>query len=284
MSAGSRPRVLTIAGTDPTGGAGVAADLKTFAAHGAYGMAVVTALVAQNTRGVRSVYDPPVQVLVAQLDAVSDDVAIDAVKIGLVGSAAYARAIGTWLDRVRPPYVVMDPVLAASAGGGRALLGRGERAEDVLAALRDLATRAHVVTPNVDELAALADAPPPTSGTEIVETARALAASLGTRVLVTGGHLGGRRSPDTLVAPSGAVVTVDGERVETAHTHGTGCALSSALAALRPVRPSWEAALRDAKVWLAGALRDGGRLDVGRGPGPVDHLHGLPAPDRHVAP
>ncbi|MGC5168314.1 bifunctional hydroxymethylpyrimidine kinase/phosphomethylpyrimidine kinase [Luteimicrobium sp. DT211] len=280
MSTASRPRVLTIAGTDPTGGAGVAADLKTFAAHGAYGMAVVTALVAQNTRGVRSVYDPPVQVLVAQLDAVSDDVTIDAVKIGLVGSAAYAHAIGAWLDRVRPPHVVLDPVLAASAGSGRALLGRGERAEDVLEALRGLAARADVVTPNVAELAALADVPAPTSGANVVETARKLAANLGTRVLVTGGHFGGRRSPDTLVAPSGDLVTVDGERVETAHTHGTGCALSSALAALRPVRPSWEAALRDAKVWLEGALRDGGRLAVGRGPGPVDHLHGIPAPER----
>jgi hydroxymethylpyrimidine kinase/phosphomethylpyrimidine kinase len=283
MSAGSRPRVLTIAGTDPTGGAGVAADLKTFAAHGAYGMAVVTALVAQNTRGVRSVYDPPVQVLAAQLDAVSDDVTIDAVKIGLVGSAAYARAIGAWLDRVRPPHVVLDPVLGASAAG-RPLLGRGERADDALAALRDLAARADVVTPNLAELAALAGVPVPASVTAMVETARTLAADLDTRVLVTGGHLGGRRSPDTLVAPSGAVVTVDGERVETAHTHGTGCALSSALAALRPVRPSWESALRDAKTWLAGALRDGGRLDVGRGPGPVDHLHGIPVRQRGTQP
>lgn len=295
----SRPRVLTVAGTDPTGGAGVAADLKTFAAHGAYGAAVVTALVAQDTLGVRSVHVPPAGVLRDQLDAVADDVVLDAVKIGMLGSVENARAVASWLDRARPPFVVLDPVLAASSGGALAR----DPSDAMLDALRAVAARCDVVTPNLGELAALSREPVAPTWDDALAQARRLATGLSARraaapdagrrarpggadgsctsevwVLVTGGHLGGDASPDALVGPGGPVAVLDGPRLDVTATHGTGCGLSSALAALRPVRSSWADAARDAKTWLAGALRDGGALDVGRGSGPVDHLHGIPAP------
>ncbi|GII99510.1 hydroxymethylpyrimidine kinase/phosphomethylpyrimidine kinase [Sediminihabitans luteus] len=265
----SRPRVLSVAGTDPTGGAGIQADLKAFAAHGAYGMAVVTALVAQNTHGVRAVHVPPVDFLVAQLDAVSDDVTIDAVKIGMVATREYALAIDDWLARVRPPHVVLDPVMVATSG--HHLLDPGAQ-EAVLT----LARRADLVTPNLPELAVLVDGPVAVTWDEALDQARTLVRGSGTAVLVKGGHLpgDGGRSPDALVTGDG-LVELDAPRVATRHTHGTGCSLSSAVAALRPRRAGWEPAVREAKAWLTGALGAGEGLAVGSGRGPVDHLWAL---------
>ncbi|MFE6235454.1 bifunctional hydroxymethylpyrimidine kinase/phosphomethylpyrimidine kinase [Cellulosimicrobium sp. NPDC057862] len=278
----SRPRVLSIAGTDPTGGAGIQADLKSFAAHGAYGMAVTTALVAQNTHGVRSVHVPGPAFLREQLDAVSDDVEIDAVKIGMVADEANAREIGAWLDALAAarsdgglprPWVVLDPVMVATSG--HRLLDPG--AEQ---AVRDLAARADVVTPNLPELAVLAGRDVATTWDDALAQAASYAAASGAVVLLKGGHLTGATSPDALVVPAGpspddapTVTTFDAERVDTPHTHGTGCSLSAALAALRPQRQSWEDAAREAKEWLTGALRGGAALRVGTGRGPVDHLH-----------
>ena len=277
----SRPRVLSIAGTDPTGGAGIQADLKSFDAHGAYGMAVTTALVAQNTHGVRSVHVPGPAFLREQLDAVSDDVEIDAVKIGMVADEPNAREIGAWLDAlaaarsdagVPRPWVVLDPVMVATSG--HRLLDAG--AEQ---AVRDLAARADVVTPNLPELAVLAGRDVATTWDDALAQAASYAAASGAVVLLKGGHLTGATSPDALVAPAtvpGAaarVTTFEAVRVDTPHTHGTGCSLSAALAALRPQRESWEEAARDAKEWLTGALRAGAALRVGTGRGPVDHLH-----------
>ncbi|WP_258546475.1 bifunctional hydroxymethylpyrimidine kinase/phosphomethylpyrimidine kinase, partial [Microbacterium sp. H6] len=146
---GGVPRVLSIAGSDPSGGAGIQADLKSIAANGGYGMAVLTALTAQNTQGVRAVHVPPVDFLRAQLDAVSDDIVIDAVKIGMLADAEVIRAVGAWLDRVRPPVVVLDPVMVATSGD-RLLDPEAERA------LHGLLARATLVTPNLAELAVLA--------------------------------------------------------------------------------------------------------------------------------
>ncbi|MFB7890118.1 bifunctional hydroxymethylpyrimidine kinase/phosphomethylpyrimidine kinase [Cellulosimicrobium cellulans] len=277
----SRPRVLSIAGTDPTGGAGIQADLKSFAAHGAYGMAVTTALVAQNTHGVRSVHVPGPAFLREQLDAVSDDVEIDAVKIGMVADEANAREIGAWLDAVAAarsdaavprPWVVLDPVMVATSG--HRLLDPG--AEQ---AVRDLAARADVVTPNLPELAVLAGRDVATTWDDALDQAASYAAASGAVVLLKGGHLTCATSPDALVAPAtvpgarAGVTTFEATRVDTPHTHGTGCSLSAALAALRPQREGWEEAARDAKEWLTGALRAGAALRVGTGRGPVDHLH-----------
>ncbi|XYX74149.1 bifunctional hydroxymethylpyrimidine kinase/phosphomethylpyrimidine kinase [Clavibacter nebraskensis] len=267
------PRVLSIAGTDPTGGAGIQADLKSIAANGGYGMAVVTALVAQNTRGVREIHVPPVAFLRAQLDAVSDDVVIDAVKIGMLGSAAVVDEVADWLRAVQPPVVVLDPVMIAQSGD--ALLD-----DDATDALRRLLPLADVVTPNLPELAALLGEPEADGWEAALAQGRTLAARHGVRVIVKGGHLRENDCPDALVTPGApdadaAVDVVDGPRIATTSTHGTGCSLSSALATLHPRRGDWLAALTEAKGWLTGSLAHAEDLHVGAGAGPLDHLRAL---------
>lgn len=264
---GSSPRVLSIAGTDPTGGAGVQADLKSIAAFGGYGMAAVTALVAQNTSGVRDVHVPPTAFLDAQLRAVSDDVEIDAVKIGMLGSAEVVATVDAWLADVRPPVIVLDPVMIATSGDR--LLDT-----DAEAAVRALCRRADLVTPNLPELAVLVDEPVATTWEAAVVQAQTLAARADTAVLLKGGHLGGAESPDAIVDATGVHV-VPGPRVATRHTHGTGCSLSSAMATLAAHGLSWPEALMRAKRWLTGALEHAEALQVGVGNGPIDHLHEL---------
>ena len=263
------PRVLSIAGTDPTGGAGVQADLKSIGALGGYGMAVVTALVAQNTRGVRAVHVPPVEFLAAQLDAVSDDVEIDAVKIGMLQSTEIIRTVQAWLGRVRPAIVVLDPVMVATSGD-RLLDPAAE------AGLRALCRDADLVTPNLAELAVLTERPRAATWTQALDDARALVQATGTTVLLKGGHLDAGDCPDAIVAADG-VHEIAGERVATRNTHGTGCSLSSAMATLRAAGHPWPEALTRAKAWLAGALRAADALQVGTGNGPVDHFHELRA-------
>ncbi|WP_444662077.1 bifunctional hydroxymethylpyrimidine kinase/phosphomethylpyrimidine kinase [Cellulomonas sp. CW35] len=269
----SRVRALSIAGTDPTGGAGIQADLKSFAAHGAYGMAVVTALVAQNTRGVRAVHVPEPEFLRAQLEAVSDDVTVDSVKIGMLATPQVAHEVTAWLDRQRAagrsPVVVLDPVMVATSGD-RLLDPEAE------IAVRELVGRADLVTPNLPELAVLVDEPRAQSWAQALDQATRLSRGSGTTVLLKGGHLGGPTSPDALVGPDGAVVEVAAQRVASTSTHGTGCSLSAAVAALRPARDGWPEAVREAKQWLTGAIAAGARLEVGAGHGPVDHLHHAP--------
>ncbi|OUE19324.1 Hydroxymethylpyrimidine/phosphomethylpyrimidine kinase [Clavibacter michiganensis] len=267
------PRVLSIAGTDPTGGAGIQADLKSIAANGGYGMAVVTALVAQNTTGVREIHVPPVAFLRAQLDAVSDDVVIDAVKIGMLGSAAVVDEVADWLRAVRPPVVVLDPVMVAQSGD--ALLDA-----DATEALRRLLPLADVVTPNLPELAALLGEREADGWDEALAQGRTLAARHGVRVIVKGGHLREEDCPDALVTPGAAGAdptthVVDGPRIATTSTHGTGCSLSSALATLHPRRGDWLAALTEAKAWLTESLVHAEDLEVGSGAGPLDHLRAL---------
>jgi len=266
------PRVLSIAGTDPTGGAGIQADLKSIAANGGYGMAVVTALVAQNTLGVRSVHTPPAAFLREQLDAVSDDVVIDAVKIGMLGTAGVARTVRAWLDEVRPPAVVLDPVMVASSGDR--LLSPDAEEE-----LRQLLHRVDLVTPNLPELAALLGAEPAADWPAALNQGRLLAARYATAVLVKGGHLAGSAAPDALVVPDGGgeftVTEVSSVRVATRNTHGTGCSLSAAMAALFARTGNWMRALAAAKVWLQQALETADLLEVGSGHGPVNHFHGL---------
>ncbi|MXS75164.1 bifunctional hydroxymethylpyrimidine kinase/phosphomethylpyrimidine kinase [Microbacterium sp. CSI-V] len=261
------PRVLSIAGTDPTGGAGIHADLKSISAFGGYGMAAVTALVAQNTLGVREVHVPPTEFLSAQLRAVSDDVEIDAVKIGMLGSAEVVDVVSAWLAEVRPPAVVLDPVMIATSGDR--LLDA-----DAEAAIRGLCRYADLVTPNLPELAVLVDEPVAHDWDAAVAQARTLAARADTAVLLKGGHLRGPESPDAIVDTAG-IHPVSGRRVDTPHTHGTGCSLSSAMATLAAHGLAWPAALERAKPWLTGALEHAGDLRVGRGNGPIDHLHEL---------
>ncbi|SHL37695.1 hydroxymethylpyrimidine kinase/phosphomethylpyrimidine kinase [Pseudonocardia thermophila] len=259
------PRVLSIAGTDPTGGAGIHADLKSIAANGGYGMAAVTALVAQNTRGVRSIHVPPPSFLAEQLDAVSDDVEIDAVKIGMLFNAEIIGVVTDWLVRVQPPAVVLDPVMVA-ASGDRLLAPEAEEA------VRGLLTHADLVTPNMPELAVLVKEPVATEWPGVLDQARRLAAAHDVRVLAKGGHLAGPQAPDALVGPDGSVTEFAAARIETNNSHGTGCSLSSAVATLRVRLGSWEEAVDGAKRWLTASLAAADELNVGRGHGPVSHF------------
>lgn len=268
------PRVLAIAGTDPTGGAGIQADIKTISALGGYAMAAITAVVAQNTTGVRAVRPVSARLLAAQLDAVSDDVETDAVKIGMLGSSSAARTVAAWLDRARPPIVVLDPVMRATTGGR--LTSRR-----ALGSVRELIRRVDLVTPNRDELALLLGRSPADEWQRAVDDAIEAATLWGTRVLLTGGDGAGDLAVDVLVEPhanGGARLTeASAPRVATRHTHGTGCALSSALATLQAVENDWARSVARVKQWLGGALRDAEVLEVGRGAGPLHHFHRLSA-------
>ncbi len=269
------PRVLSIAGTDPTGGAGIQADLKSIAAMGGYGMAVVTSLVAQNTLGVRSVHTPPAHFLIEQLEAVSDDVTIDAVKIGMLTDAGTIAVVRDWLRQVHPPLVVLDPVMVASSGD-RLLAAYAETA------LRELVSQADLVTPNLPELAVLVDEPVAEDWPAAIEQGKKLSTASGTIVLVKGGHLSTESSPDALVDVTGrigraseSVVEFIHPRVATKNTHGTGCSLSSAVATVMARTGDWVGAVRQAKSWLQDALTHADELEVGHGNGPINHFHQL---------
>ena len=262
------PRVLSIAGTDPTGGAGIQADLKSIAAAGGYGMCVVTALVAQNTQGVREIHTPPQSFLRAQLDSVFDDVTVDAVKIGMLGDADTTRTVSEFLAQHSVPVVVVDPVMVATSGD-RLLT---EDAEDALRTLvREHAT---VVTPNIPELAVLCDDTPATTFDEAVSQGRRYAADANVSVLVKGGHLTGDHASNALVTPDGEIHIADVPRVATKNTHGTGCSLSAALAT-RLVLDDAPSAVEWASAWLHEAIAHADDLEVGQGHGPVHHFHQL---------
>jgi hydroxymethylpyrimidine/phosphomethylpyrimidine kinase len=266
------PNVLSIAGTDPSGGAGIQADLKSFAANSAYGMAVITAVVSQTTTGVAGVLQMPADVVALQLDTLLADVRIDAVKIGMLGSAEVIATVAAAIDRWDLHDVVLDPVMVAKSGDS--LLD-----PDAVAALRDLLLpRVDLVTPNLPEAARLLGVAPARDVDTQCKQAEQLQDLGARRVLLKGGHLGGPTSTDILVG-DGPAVCLTAERVVTTNDHGTGCTLSSAIAALRPQRPTWTAAVTDAKAYLTGALAAADRLDVGHGHGPVHHFWTL-WPDR----
>jgi hydroxymethylpyrimidine/phosphomethylpyrimidine kinase len=269
------PRVLSIAGSDPSGGAGIQADLKTIAAHGGYGMAAITALTVQNTQGVRAVHVPPAGFLAQQLEAVTDDITIDAVKIGMLGDADVVAAVRAWLEKVRPGVVVLDPVMVATSGD-RLLQETAETA------LRGLLPLADLITPNLAELAMLLGEEQAGSWGEALEQGRRLAADTGATILVKGGHLDGDACPDALVNTGGLlrqeIVEIPGDRIATRNSHGTGCSLSSAMATAQARLGDWEASLLHVKPWLAGALESSGILDVGTGNGPIHHFHHLAVP------
>lgn len=260
--------VLSIAGTDPVGAAGIQADLKTFSALGAYGTAIVTAVVAQNTQGVRSVTALDPAVVRDQIDAVFDDVAVDAVKIGMVATAAIAETIATRLHHYGVTKIVLDPVLATTSG--TRLLEH-----EALRAMRDiLVPIATVVTPNLPEAAALLGIEPIWSRKEMRARVVDLLA-LGPRwVVLKGGHLEGTSESVDILYGGGDVVEFCAPRIATRNGRGTGCTLSSAIAALLP-RLSVEDSVRAAKDFLGRALAQSDALDVGHGSGPLHHFHAL---------
>lgn len=264
------PVALSIAGSDPSGGAGVQADLKTFSALGAYGTCVITALTAQSTRGVTHVHEVPVDVVRAQVETLVADVRIDVVKVGMLASAALVETVDALLASgpLAATPVVLDPVMV-STSGSRLL------SPDAVDAVRALLPRADVITPNVPEAGVLLDEPPAGSAAELPEQAAALRALGARRVLLKGGHLDGTESVDAWHDERGTS-ELRGPRIATTTTHGTGCTLSSAIAALRPRHDDWLPAVREARGWLTEALRHGESLDVGSGAGPVHHFHEQP--------
>ncbi|WP_245554930.1 bifunctional hydroxymethylpyrimidine kinase/phosphomethylpyrimidine kinase [Nesterenkonia alba] len=267
------PNVLSIAGTDPTGGAGIQADLKSFAAFSTYGMCVITALVAQNTQGVRQIHIPPLEFLRAQLDAVSDDVAVDAVKTGMLGTTGIIETVEQWWDDTygaAGPVLVVDPVMVATSGD-RLLEAEAEEA------LIRFLDRADLITPNAPELALIAGAPPADSDAELVRQAEQVADTHDVVVLAKGGHLTDDDVVDTLVFPAcdgarPAAYSLASPRVQTRNTHGTGCSVSAAFTALRARGFTWNAALDEVKPWVTAALEQSEHLEVGEGHGPIHHF------------
>lgn len=267
------PNVLSIAGTYPTGGAGIQADLKSIAAAGGFGMCVVTSLVAQNTQGVREIHTPPQAFLEAQLASVFDDVEVDAVKIGMLGDAKTTKTVSDFLKRRRVPVVVVDPVMVATSGD-RLLTQDAEEA--LRQFVKDHAT---VVTPNIPELAVLTQNEPAKDFDTATEQGKEYANATGVAVLVKGGHLESGAASNALVQPDGVVHVAEVPRVDTKNTHGTGCSLSSALATRLALGDRSPAAANDAVTWtsewLHEAIAHADDLNVGQGHGPVHHFHRL---------
>jgi hydroxymethylpyrimidine/phosphomethylpyrimidine kinase len=260
------PIALTIAGSDSSGGAGIQADLKTFAAFGVYGASVITALTAQNTNGVSGIHLVPAEFVTAQIDAVFDDLDVTAVKIGMVAQLATIDAIVAGLKRWSPGHVVLDPVMVATSGD-RLL------AADAIEALRaKLIPLASLLTPNLPEAAALLDDEVAASEPAIESQGKRLLA-LGCRtVLIKGGHGQGAESTDYLINGNG-VIALAAPRIATKNTHGTGCSLSSAIAAGLAKGEELETAVRNAKAWVSAAIAAAERLGVGHGHGPIHHFH-----------
>jgi len=257
---------VTIAGSDSGGGAGVQADLKTFSALGVYGASVITALTAQNTHGVTAIHDVPPAFVAAQMDAVFSDLDVGAVKIGMLSRPDVIEAVAAGLDRHGARNIVLDPVMIA-ASGDRLLAAE---AVDVLRHV--LFPRALVVTPNLPEAAALLDAPLARNETGMRGQAERLLALGCHAVLIKGGHAEGAESADFLVE-HGAVTRLVADRIATRHTHGTGCTLSSAIAAGLAKGRDLAGAVRDAKAYVTAAIAAADQLQVGSGHGPTHHFH-----------
>jgi hydroxymethylpyrimidine/phosphomethylpyrimidine kinase len=260
------PVALTIAGSDSSGGAGIQADLKTFAALGVYGASAITALTAQNTLGVTGVHTVPPAFVAAQLDAVFGDLDIGAVKIGMVADRATIDVISAALERWSPRYVVLDPVMVATSGD------RLLAVEAIEALRKKLIPLATIITPNLPEAAALLDEPLAVSDGAIESQARRLLALGCGAVLIKGGHGQGSKSVDHMMDANGSLV-LPAPRIATRHTHGTGCSLSSAIAAGLAKGENLRTAVSNAKAFVSAAIAAADKFAVGHGHGPVHHFH-----------
>ena len=259
-------RVLTIAGSDSGGGAGIQADLKTISANRCYGMSVITALTAQNTLGVTAIHAVPVDFVAAQMDAVLSDIGADAVKIGMLFSPELIRTVADGLRRYGAKNIVLDPVMVAQSGDK--LLQ-----DEAVAAIKEhLIPLADLITPNLPEASVLLDREI-TSEADLSAAATDLAAMGAGNVLIKGGHLESENSDDCLyLCDEQRLVTLAGERVLTRNNHGTGCTLSSAIAAYLARGEDMETAVRLGKDYITGAIQAGAAYEIGRGNGPVHHF------------
>ncbi|MDI1245221.1 MAG: bifunctional hydroxymethylpyrimidine kinase/phosphomethylpyrimidine kinase [Rhodoferax sp.] len=258
------PRVLSIAGSDSGGGAGIQADLKTFAALGCFGMTAITALTAQNTCGVRAIHPVPPDMLRAQIDAVLDDIGADAVKVGMLHSPDIVRTVAQAIDRHQLSRVVFDPVMVATSGAKLI----DDSAIAVLVA--ELFPRAALITPNLDE-AALLVGRPLASVQDMALAAAELLARGARAVLLKGGHLAGEVVTDLLLQAAAEPLWLQAPRISTANTHGTGCTLSSAIAAHLALGASLPEAVQAARDFVRRALQAGASVKTGQGEGPLNH-------------
>lgn len=260
-------RVLTIAGSDSGGGAGIQADLKTFSALGCYGMSVITALTAQNTQTVRAIHPVPAEFIGEQIDTVIEDIGVDAIKIGMLFSPEVIHTVSIHLQRYNPPNIVLDPVMVAKSGDK---LLRDEAIETLKGELVPIAT---VITPNHPEAGVLL-------GRTLTDSdaAESICEELGrlgaAAVLLKGGHMEGETSSDYLFSPKDRKISVfEAKRVKTRNTHGTGCTLSSAIASYLARGFPLEEAVKEAKDYLTNALLAGADYQLGQGHGPVHHFY-----------
>jgi hydroxymethylpyrimidine/phosphomethylpyrimidine kinase len=264
---------LSIAGSDPSGGAGIQADLKTFSAHGVYGMSALTALTVQNTQGVRGIQLLPAEFVAAQIDALFDDIRIDAIKIGMIANADIAKVVANVLKHHTQTPIILDPVMIAK--GGHSLLE-----EDAITSIQEqLLPLADILTPNLEEAARLLNTDMATTRTEMEAQGKALLACGPNAVLMKGGHLEGDESPDLLITEQGSV-WYEAQRINTANTHGTGCTLSSAIAAQIAKGHDYEEAIQHAKTYVHDAIAAADSLDIGSGHGPTHHFHALWSTDK----
>ncbi|NVO55968.1 bifunctional hydroxymethylpyrimidine kinase/phosphomethylpyrimidine kinase [Rhodobacteraceae bacterium B1Z28] len=260
------PIALTIAGSDSGGGAGIQADLKAMSALGVFGASVITAVTAQNTRAVTAVHGIPVEVISAQIDAVLSDLDVQAIKIGMLATPDIIHAVARGIANFKGP-IVLDPVMIAKSGD--ALLAR-----EAIQTLRDvLLPRATVLTPNLPEAACLLDTTAAETPAEMVEQGRALCALGANAVLMKGGHGKGDVCHDLLIDASGVVAEFQAPRHATKNTHGTGCTLSSSIAAGLAEGLSLTDAATQAHDYLQGAISRADELNIGAGHGPVHHFH-----------
>jgi hydroxymethylpyrimidine/phosphomethylpyrimidine kinase len=269
-------RVLTIAGSDSGGGAGIQADLKTFAALGCYGMSAITALTAQNTVGVQGIHAVPASFLKAQIQSVMDDIGVDALKIGMLHEPAIVAVVAWAIDHYNIRHVVLDPVMVATSGD------RLIAQETVQVLVRELFPRVTVVTPNLDE-AQLLLGHPIADAQALNAAAQGLLAMGAKAVLLKGGHLLGDEVVDLLVQAKGPTLRLASSRIPSRNVHGTGCTLSSAIAAHLALGHHLEASVTLARDFILNAIAQGAEVGTGQGHGPLNHgfaplpLHRLPA-------
>ena len=259
-------RVLSIAGSDSGGGAGIQADLKTFSALGCYGMTAITAITAQNTLGVRAIHAVPVEVLKAQIEAVVEDIGVDAIKIGMLHSPEVVRTVAWAITHFKLPNVVLDPVMVATSGD------RLIEPATVQVLVQELFPLCALVTPNLDEAALLLGRE--IRGVDELDAAASALLGLGARAaLLKGGHLAGNRVVDVLAMPGQALQRFESGRINSRNVHGTGCTLSSAIAVFLALGQPMPQAVLQARAFILKAIEAGAPVQTGQGHGPLNHGH-----------
>jgi hydroxymethylpyrimidine/phosphomethylpyrimidine kinase len=258
------PTVLTIAGSDSGGGAGIQADLKTMAALGVYGASAVTALTAQNTQGVRAIYPVPAEFLKSQLEAVFEDIIIDSVKIGMINTIEAAQTIAGILDRFHPDFVIFDPVMVSTSGA------KLIQDETIAVLWKELFPRAALITPNLDEAQILAGRKIE-SVAAMMEAAQEMVDKGCQAVLLKGGHLIAPKLFDVFVQKGEKPQIFESAYIDSKNVHGTGCTLSSAIASYAALGNTLSESIRLAKIYVAGAIEAGKDVSTGKGPGPLNH-------------